>query len=77
MPFSKDAKGGGTNSDGSKSRTYCSHCFVDGKFTQPDITADQMKELVKNKLKSIGIPGFIAAWFSKGIPKLERWKSIK
>jgi hypothetical protein len=53
---------------------YCSHCFEDGAFKQPDITAEQMQAFVKNKLKEPGFPGFIADMFTSGIPKLERWK---
>ena len=75
MPLKKDEKGGGTNADGTKSSMYCSHCFANGKFTLPDITADQMKELAKGKLKEFGFPGFVAGLFTKGIPKLERWKT--
>jgi len=75
MPLKKDEKGGGTNADGSKSKMYCSHCYENGKFTMPDITVDQMKERVKGKLKEFRIPGFLAGFFTKGIPKLERWKS--
>lgn len=74
MPLKKDPIGGGTNADGSKSVMYCSHCYKGGAFTQPDITALQMQELVKGKLKEMGFPGFLAGWFSKGVPKLERWK---
>lgn len=74
MPLKKDPIGGGTNADGSKSTMYCSHCYKGGAFTQPDITAPQMQELVKGKLKEMGFPGFLAGWFSKGVPKLERWK---
>jgi len=74
MPLKKDTNGGGTNSDGSKSTMYCSHCYENGAFTQPDITADKMQFFVKNKLKQMGFPGFIAGFFTKGIPKLERWK---
>lgn len=74
MPLKKDKMGGGSNADGSRSTMYCSHCYVEGKFTQPDITVTQMQELVKGKLKDMGFPGFLAGWFSKGVPKLERWK---
>ncbi len=74
MPMKKDEKGGGTNSDGSKSTMYCSRCYEEGQFTSPDMTADEMKDLVKGKLKEMGFPGFIAGFFTKGIPKLERWK---
>ncbi len=74
MPMKKDEKGGGTNADGTKSTRYCSHCYQNGAFTQPNITVEQMKELVKGKLKEFGFPGFIAGLFTKNIPKLERWK---
>ena len=74
MPLSKDEQGGGTNADGSKSGIYCSHCFQGGRFSMPDLTASQMQELVRGKLKSIGFPGFVAGMFTRRIPKLERWK---
>ncbi len=74
MPLSRDERGGGTNADGSKSTTYCSHCYERGRFTLPDITAGEMQERVKGKLKEAGFPGFLAGLFSRKIPKLERWK---
>ncbi|PFA19625.1 MULTISPECIES: zinc ribbon domain-containing protein [Bacillus cereus group] len=57
MPFSKDEKGGGTEKNGEKSTTYCSHCYENGEFTLPHITVDEMKELVENKVKlqSVGV----------------------
>jgi len=75
MPLKKDDKGGGTNKDGSKSLKYCSRCFLDGEFQNPELdNAIKMQAFVKEKLKSMGFPGFIAGLFTKGIPKLERWK---
>lgn len=74
MPLSKDEKGGGTETDGSKSIKFCSHCYENGKFTNPEITLDEMEILVKGKMKEMGFPGFLAGFFTKGIPKLERWK---
>ena len=75
MPLKKDEKGGGTNADGSKNNMYCSKCYQNGSFTTPDMTVDQMQVLVKGKLKEFGFPGFLAGVFTKGIPKLERWKN--
>ena len=75
MPLKKDTKGSGTNSDGTKSGMYCSYCFEDGKFLQPDWTASQMQEFAKGKMKAMGFPGFLAGFFTKGIPRLERWKT--
>ena len=75
MPLKKDEKGGGSNADGSISKMYCSFCYENGSFINPDMTVNEMQELVKIKLKEIRFPGFLADIFTKGIPKLERWKN--
>lgn len=75
MPLKKDPNGGGTEADGSKSQMYCSYCYEDGAFKQPNISADEMQQFVKGKLKEMGFPGFLTGFFTKGIPKLERWKN--
>lgn len=74
MPLKKDAAGGGSNADGSKSTMYCSHCFQNGKFTRENVSVEEMQELVKGKMKQMGIPGFLVGVLTKRIPKLERWK---
>lgn len=74
MPLSKDPRGGGTERDGGKSAEYCSHCYRNGQFTEPDLTAGQMVEKVQAKLKSMHFPGFLAKRFAKNIPSLTRWK---
>ncbi len=75
MPLKKDEKGGGSNADGSISKMYCSKCFENGSFIAPDMSLQEMQTLVKGKLKEFGLPGFLAGWFTKGIPRLERWKN--
>lgn len=75
MPLNKDEKGGGSNADGSLSKMYCSFCFENGSFINPDMKVNEMQELVKIRLKEIRFPGFLADIFTKGIPKLERWKN--
>lgn len=54
---------------------YCSCCYKDGEFAQPDFSADDMKRFCKGKMKEMGFPGFLAGLFTMGIPKLERWKN--
>ncbi len=73
MPLSKDESGGGTEADGRKSTQYCSHCYVLGRFTEPDLNAERMAEKVRSKMNQMHIPGFLAKLFTKDIPKLERW----
>ena len=74
MPLSKSPNGGGTNKDGTISKMYCAYCYENGQFKQPDCTAEEMQVFVKGKMKEIGLPGFLTSFFTKGIPKLERWK---
>jgi hypothetical protein len=75
MPMKKDEKGRGMNADGTKSTMYCSKCYEGGKFKLPNMTVTEMQALVKGKLKEFGFPGFLAGFFTKNIPRLERWKN--
>lgn len=75
MPLKRDPQGGGTNADGTRSAMYCSHCYLNGRFTMPEISVDEMKKLVKGKLMGFGFPGILAGMLTRGIPRLERWKS--
>ena len=35
----------GTEADGAKSTKFCAYCYQQGKYTNPNITAEQMIEL--------------------------------
>ena len=74
MPLCKDKNGGGTENDGTKSELFCSYCYKDGQFILPDISVKEMQERVDRKLKELKIPSFISWYFTRKIPKLERWK---
>lgn len=75
IPLKKDPMGGGSNSDGTKSIKYCSQCFVDGVFTNPEIdSAKKMQAFVKEKLKEMGFKSVVAHILTLGIPILERWR---
>ncbi len=73
MPLKKDSVRG-SNADGSHSDRFCKNCFAEGSFRNPDMTVEQMQEKMKSVMKKVGIPGFLAGFFTKGIPKLERWR---
>ncbi len=74
MPLKQDPAGGGTEADGGRSSMYCSYCYSNGTFAQPDMTMEDMKTLVKEQLVKMKFPKFLAGIFTSGIPKLERWK---
>lgn len=73
MPMKKDIEMGGTNADGSKSRTYCSYCYQDGQFTFKG-SAKEMQDFCKKKMMEQGSPSLIAWLFTRNIPRLERWR---
>ena len=74
MPLKKQ-ENRGTNTDETPSEMYCKYCYEKGAFKQPDVTAQQMQEFVKKRLKEMKFPGFMAWFFTRRIPRLERWKS--
>ena len=82
MPLSKDPKNGGTEKDGSKSTEYCSYCYVNGEFFEPDCEGDigkidtpqKMQKLCIKKMTEQGMPKFLAWILTRTIPKLKRWK---
>lgn len=73
IPFNK-AAGHGTEADGTESAKYCSYCYANGRFVQPDWTAGDMQVYAAKKLQQYGLPGLLADLLTKGIPKLERWQ---
>ena len=74
MPLAKDPAGGGCEADGAKSSKYCSLCYADGRFRHPDFNAVQMQDFCVEQLSKKGMPRVMAWLFTRGIPKLERWR---
>jgi hypothetical protein len=73
LPWDKDPNGGGTNNDNSLSVLYCSYCFKEGKFVQPNWTVEDMCNYAVEVLKRKGIPEMLGKMLTQGIPKLKRW----
>ncbi len=71
MPL--DGKVNGTEKDGSLSQKYCSMCYENGEFRDPDLTLEEMTKIVDRVLTKKGW-GRIRRFFARGyLPKLERW----
>jgi len=75
-PLDQDKKGGGTEKDGSKSKKYCSMCYLNGEFLSPSEvdTAEKMQKFCIQEMKKDGMNGILAWLLTRSIPKLERWK---
>lgn len=74
MPMHKDPGGGGTEADGTThSSKYCSLCYGEGAFLQPDIKLSSMQHLVIHALQRHGWPKPVAWLATRRIAKLDRW----
>lgn len=76
MPLSTPRAGDcrGTEADGSRSDTWCSLCYRDGAFVDPDLTLGEMLEVVDRAMREDG-RGRIVRWLAaRQVPTLRRWK---
>jgi len=67
----------GTTANGGKSKDYCSQCFQNGKFTEPDIT---MQEMIEKRVEQIvnkyGVREELARRsLADEIPTAKRWET--
>jgi hypothetical protein len=77
IPIEQDPLNGGSEKDGTKSKDYCSNCYENGAFIQPDMTVKDMQALWAAKLKERGLTNFFAWLLTRTIPKLKRWRDLK
>ncbi|MFZ0449783.1 MAG: zinc ribbon domain-containing protein [Desulfatiglandaceae bacterium] len=69
----------GTRADGAKSEEYCTYCFQEGKFTEPDIS---MQEIIDRCVAIIGERNIMPEdeardLMTKAIPTLKRWRKTE
>ncbi len=74
MPLSKDPEGGGTETDGTKSTTYCSICYDQGTFRHQGVSVAEFQQQCVDALMRSGMPNIMAWMFPRGNPRLGRWK---
>ena len=77
MPISVQFQNLGTNANGTNSDQYCSFCFKNGAFTQPDLRVEDMiKMSIENMTgDDLRMPLDRATELAhRVIPTLGRWK---
>ncbi|MBA3724321.1 MAG: transcriptional regulator [Candidatus Levybacteria bacterium] len=67
----------GTNEDATENHKYCKFCFLNGAFTNPNQTMEEMIESsIANMTRDLGLPEDHATELANNyIPRLKRWKS--
>lgn len=63
----------GTEKDSTFSRSFCNKCYNNGKYTNPNITIEEMKDKVKKEMENKKIPLSVINRKIEGIKKLKRW----
>jgi hypothetical protein len=63
----------GTEKDGSKSELYCKYCYRGGKFMNPEMSLEEMKNLVVTQMHKMNLPENIIQLSVKALPGLQRW----
>ena len=76
MPISKEFENLGTNVDGTYNEEYCSICFADGGFAQPNQTMEEMiSSSIDNMTGELNMPHEQATNLANSfIPTLKRWQ---
>ncbi len=76
MPLSKEFENLGTNVDGKHTWEYCSFCFQNGEFTNPNQTLEEMiQSSIENMTMDVGFSLEKATELANSfIPTLKRWQ---
>jgi hypothetical protein len=64
----------GTEADGTPSGTYCKLCYLDGAFTGPECTLQEMQEIVDAALRRHKAGFTYRLFVKRSLRKLERWR---
>jgi hypothetical protein len=73
MPMDKEELQG-TCADGSASREYCTYCYQNGAFTNPDLTLDEMISRIAQAVGKTLTPEEKKN-SREFLSRLKRWKS--
>lgn len=64
----------GTEQNGLLSTEYCKYCYQDGKFVSPDMSLDEMRDLVKTQMLQRKISTDVILKATNILPFLKRWR---
>jgi hypothetical protein len=67
----------GTEKDGSPKKLYCKYCYENGQFTRPQITLEEMKTRVKNKMEEMNMDANTINMVISSLPNLKRWRKVE
>ena len=75
MPID-DVNNRGTEKDGTPSAEYCKYCYQNGSFINPEMTYEEMKEIVITQMRKLHIHENIIHQSLDRLPHLKRWSKV-
>ncbi len=63
----------GTENDGSRNEEYCLSCYVDGSYRDPDMTLNEMREIVISEMEKMQESSERIDVAVSNLDKLKRW----
>jgi len=73
-PLRKDSDKG-RERNGVITETYCRRCYQLGGFTDSEMTAEKMREIIRVKMTELRFPRFLADKLADNVYSLKRWAS--
>ena len=64
----------GTEKDGSKSQLYCKYCYQHGEFVNPQMTLNEMRNIVRTQMQKLKISDTVTQQSLDMLPHLKRWR---
>ncbi len=66
----------GTEKDGTENHEYCIYCYQKGSFTNPGMSLEDMKVLVKEQMEKFKIEDGLIKKAIETLPHLKRWNKL-
>lgn len=63
----------GTEVDGSRNEEYCLNCYVEGSFRDPDMTLDEMQEIIISEMEKMQESSDRIDMAVSNLENLKRW----
>ncbi len=74
IPLNRDLVYASKTESEKKTSKYCSHCFKDGQFTEPDLTINKMKIAIEKRCKELGFSKLQTYVWKNDLENLDRWR---
>lgn len=73
--LNSDVKYTNTSEEEKKRINYCSNCYSNEQFTEPDLSYNEMQDKIKSRLQELGANKIQIYFYLTKIKSLDRWRT--